>query len=54
MVVEKGRLRAFIAGGEYLLEAGDALYFEADVSHRFDNAGDGECSYYLVVVQKDT
>jgi transcriptional regulator with XRE-family HTH domain len=54
VVVEKGRLRAFIAGGEYLLEAGDALYFEADVSHRFDNAGDGECSYYLVVVQNDT
>ena len=54
VVVEKGRLRAFIGGGEYLLEAGDALYFEADVSHRFDNAGDGECSYYLVVVQKDT
>jgi transcriptional regulator with XRE-family HTH domain len=54
VVVEKGRLRALIGGEEYLLEEGDALYFEADVSHRFDNAGDGECSYYLVIVSKGT
>ena len=53
-VVEKGRLRAIIGSEEHLLEAGDALYFEADVSHRFDNAGDGECSYYLVIVSKGT
>jgi transcriptional regulator with XRE-family HTH domain len=52
VVVEKGRLRAVVGGEEHLLEEGDALYFEADVSHRFDNAGDGECSYYLVIVSK--
>ena len=28
------------------------LYFEADVAHRFDNAGEGECSYYLVIDTK--
>ena len=54
VVVEKGRLRTFVGDEEHLLEAGDALYFEADVSHRFDNAGDGECSYYLVIVSKGT
>jgi transcriptional regulator with XRE-family HTH domain len=54
LVVEKGRLRTFVGDEEHLLEAGDALYFEADVSHRFDNAGDGECSYYLVIVSKGT
>ncbi len=54
VVVEKGRLRTFVGDEEHLLEAGDALYFEADVSHRFDNAGDGECSYYLVIVTKST
>jgi transcriptional regulator with XRE-family HTH domain len=54
VVVEKGRLRAVIGGEEHLLEEGDALYFEADASHRFDNAGDGECSYYLVIVSKGT
>lgn len=49
VVVERGRLRAFLGDEDYLLEEGDALYFEADVSHRFDNAGKGECSYYLVI-----
>jgi len=49
LVVEKGRLRAVLGGEEYVLEEGDAAYFEADVAHRFDNAGEGECSYYLVI-----
>ncbi len=54
IVVEKGRLKALVGGEEYLLEEGDAMYFEADVTHRFDNAGEGECSYYLVIVSKGT
>jgi transcriptional regulator with XRE-family HTH domain len=49
MVVEKGRLRAILGSEEHVLEEGDAAYFEADVAHRFDNAGVGECSYYLVI-----
>nr|MBA2441798.1 cupin domain-containing protein [Rubrobacter sp.] len=49
VVVERGRLRAVLGGEEHLLEEGDALFFEADLPHRFDNAGDGECSYYLVI-----
>ncbi len=54
IVVEKGRLKAVIGGEECLLEEGDAVYFEADVTHRFDNVGAGECSYYLVIVSKGT
>jgi len=54
IVVEKGRLKAVIGGEEYLLEEGDAMYFEADLTHRFDNAGKGPCSYYLVIVSKGT
>ena len=54
VLVEKGRLKAILGGEEYLLEKGDALYFEADIAHRFDNAGEGECSYYLVTVSKET
>jgi len=54
VVVEKGRLRAILAGEEYLLEEGDALYFEADITHRFENAGTSECSYYVVIVSKGT
>jgi transcriptional regulator with XRE-family HTH domain len=52
VVVEKGRLRAVLGGKVHLLDEGDALYFEADVPHRFDNAGEGECSYYLVIDSK--
>lgn len=49
IVVEKGRLRAVLDGQKYLLEEGDSLYFEADITHRFDNLGEGECSFYLVI-----
>ena len=49
LVVEKGMLRACLGDEEQLLEEGDALFFEAEVPHRFDNAGEGECSYYLII-----
>jgi transcriptional regulator with XRE-family HTH domain len=49
IVVEMGSLRALLGGEDYLLEEGDALYFEADVPHGFENVGEGECSYYLVI-----
>ena len=52
LVVERGRLKAVLGGEEYFLDEGDAAYFEADVAHRFDNAGEGECSYYLVIDSK--
>src|ERR687895_583839 len=54
IVVERGSLRAKLGGEEYLLREGDALYFEADVTHRFDNAGEGGCSYYLVISSRGT
>ena len=49
VVVERGRVAAILDGEEHVLEEGDAVYFEADVTHRFDNVGVGECSYYLVI-----
>jgi transcriptional regulator with XRE-family HTH domain len=49
LVVERGRLRVVIEGRDHFLNAGDSFYFEADAPHRFDNAGKGVCSYYLVV-----
>ena len=54
IVVERGSLRATLGGEEYLLGEGDAVYFEADVPHRFDNAGEGSCSYYLVISLRET
>ena len=49
LVVERGRLRAVLGSEDYLLDEGDALHFEADIPHRFDNVGPGECSYYVVI-----
>jgi transcriptional regulator with XRE-family HTH domain len=49
LLVEKGRLRVILGGEEYVLDEGDSAYFEADVRHRFDNVGEGECSYYVVI-----
>jgi transcriptional regulator with XRE-family HTH domain len=54
IVVERGSLRATLGREEYRLEEGDAIYFEADVKHRFDNAGQGVCSYYLVISSRGT
>jgi transcriptional regulator with XRE-family HTH domain len=54
IVVERGSLRAMLGGEEYLLREGDAVYFEADLPRRFDNAGEGECSYYLVISSRGT
>ncbi len=49
IVVEKGKLRVVIGADEYLLDEGDAMYYKADVMHRYENAGKGACSYYIVV-----
>ncbi len=49
IVVESGQLEATLGGEKYLLREGDALYFAADLPHRFDNVGRGECAYYLVI-----
>lgn len=54
IAVERGRLRATLGGEEHVLQEGDAVYFEADITHRFDNAGEGECSYYLVIDSSET
>lgn len=48
ILVEQGQLCVSIADQEYLLEAGDVLYFEANTPHRYENRGSGRCSYYLV------
>jgi transcriptional regulator with XRE-family HTH domain len=48
VLVEQGQLCVSVAGQEYQLDAGDMLYFEADIPHRYENKGSGRCSYYLV------
>lgn len=49
ILVESGRLRVVIGADPYLLDAGDAFYFRADVLHRFENAGPDPCCYLAVL-----
>jgi transcriptional regulator with XRE-family HTH domain len=48
VLMERGRLRVVVGDESYELEDGDLLYFDGSVDHRFDNAGRGPCSYYLI------
>ncbi len=45
LLVEQGAVRVTMGDDTYDLEEGDALYFVADVPHRFDNIGAGEARY---------
>jgi len=47
--VEEGELEVTLDSATYRLNAGDSLYFEADVPHRFQNVGKGRCRYFLVI-----
>jgi transcriptional regulator with XRE-family HTH domain len=44
-----GRLKAHVGDRAVILEEGDSLYFEADADHAFENVGEGECRYFLVI-----
>ena len=49
-VVLDGRLRLVCAGAPHELEAGDAVTFDADLPHRFENAGSGDTRFFAVAV----
>lgn len=49
VAVERGTLRLTIDSTEYLLRAGDAIYYDGDVRHSFANPGAGNCIYYLAM-----
>jgi XRE family transcriptional regulator, regulator of sulfur utilization len=48
-VVEAGVLRLLCAGTRHDLDAGDAVTFDADLPHRFENPGEAEARFYSVV-----
>ena len=48
-VVIEGRLRLVCAGVPHELAAGDAVTFDADLPHRFENAGPGAARFFAVV-----
>lgn len=51
MLIEQGKLRARIGSQEHTLEAGDMLYFVADVPQQFENIGEGICTYFVIKTQ---
>jgi XRE family transcriptional regulator, regulator of sulfur utilization len=48
-VVTAGRLRLVCGGRPHDLRDGDAVTFDADLPHRFENPGDGEARFMAVV-----
>lgn len=53
LVVAKGRVEVVVAGQNFLLEEGDALYFVADVDHAYRNSGQVEAVLYLVMTYSE-
>jgi XRE family transcriptional regulator, regulator of sulfur utilization len=48
-VVERGPVRFVCAGVAHNLEDGDAVTFDADLPHHFENPGGDEARFYAVV-----
>jgi transcriptional regulator with XRE-family HTH domain len=48
-VVLDGRVRLHCAGAVHELDEGDAVTFDADLPHRFENPGDEPARFYAVV-----
>ena len=48
-VVTKGKVRLVCDGGAYDLDTGDAVTFDADLAHHFENPGRSEAQFFAVV-----
>lgn len=49
LVVARGKVKITVAGEPHMLGTGDAILFEADVPHRYENVGDDDARMYLVM-----
>jgi len=49
LTVSRGTVEITVAGESVLLDAGDAIFFHADVPHRYRNAGSQQAVLYLVM-----
>ncbi len=54
LVVAQGTVEIAVSGECHTLYPGDAVLFEADVPHRYRNAGEGDAVMYLVMSYTDT
>ncbi|MFJ7214860.1 cupin domain-containing protein [Amycolatopsis sp. NPDC098790] len=50
VVVEAGTLWLGVGSAEYVLAAGDSLYFPADATHSYANRGAEPCSYHVAAL----
>jgi transcriptional regulator with XRE-family HTH domain len=50
ILVESGTLRLTIADEAFVLDAGDSVYFAADVSHGYANTTSLSCTYYVAAL----
>jgi transcriptional regulator with XRE-family HTH domain len=49
VLVEAGTLQIVVGAEPHLLQEGDAFYFRASVSHRFENPNSERCSYLAIL-----
>jgi len=49
LVVASGTIRIRVRNEQHVLNAGDAIFFEADTAHEYANPGDVEAVMYLVM-----
>ncbi|WP_206785545.1 helix-turn-helix domain-containing protein [Amycolatopsis sp. MtRt-6] len=50
VAVESGELCLGVGEAEYVLAAGDSVYFPADVGHSYANRGEGPCVYSVAAL----
>jgi transcriptional regulator with XRE-family HTH domain len=50
VAVETGTLHLGVGEAEYVLAAGDSLYFPADAPHSYANRGDEPCEYHVAAL----
>ena len=53
LVVAVGRLSLYLGDTRYDLDTGDAIYYQAQFPHRFDNPSDEETALFYIVVNND-
>lgn len=49
LIVSQGTLRLTVGGMEYLVEAGNAIRYQSDKPHVYENAGETPAKMYMVI-----
>lgn len=49
LYVTSGKLCVHLGDKTYDLTAGDSIYYQADIAHEFENPGDSEASFFIVI-----